>query len=424
MLGWHALEAVNPVHQEQEYRGRALLSITTASSAGHESVRYDKRMVGLEDQLKQRARELGFQLVGIAPATPADGFERLRAWLNQGCAGEMAYMHRHAEARRHPSSVLPDVRSVVMVGMNYYVGEGQRRSAKREARSAERGAPVSTFGHSALRASPSHAPTGKVARYAQGEDYHLVLCERLNRLLGWVQDQVPGCRGRGVVDTAPLLERDFARRAGLGWFGKNTMLLNKRLGSYFFLGALLLDVELRPDSAHETTHCGTCTACLDACPTQAFIEPGQLDARRCISYLTIELRGPIPRELRAPMGDWVFGCDICQEVCPWNRKAPAAAEPAFQPRADLESVDLVELLKLSEDEFRQRFRGTALTRAKRRGLLRNAAIALGNQGNPATLPALQRALGDSEPLIREAAQWAIERITARMKDGGGGSGPD
>ena len=210
-----------------------------------------------------------------------------------------------------------------------------------------------------------------------------------------MQQEVPGCRGRGVVDTAPLLERDFARRAGLGWFGKNTMLINKRLGSYFFLGALLLDLELRPDPAHETIHCGTCTACLDACPTQAFRGPGLLDARRCISYLTIELRVPIPEELRSSMTEWVFGCDICQEVCPWNRKAPVSAEPSFQPRADLRSLDLIELLGLSEEEFRRRFRGTALTRTKRRGLLRNAALALGNQGNPAALPALRAGPGRS-----------------------------
>jgi epoxyqueuosine reductase len=256
----------------------------------------------------------------------------------------------------------------------------------------------------------------KVARYARGADYHNVLRERLNQLLAWVQQQVPDCKGRGVVDTAPLLERDFARRAGLGWFGKNTMLLNKKLGSYFFLGALLLDLELTPDSPHETRHCGTCTACLDACPTEAFVAPGVLDSRRCISYLTIELRGPIREELRQPMGNWIFGCDICQEVCPWNRKAPFATEPALQPRADLENVDPLELLAISEEEFRQRFRGTALLRTKRRGLVRNVAIALGNSGNPNALPALQRALADPDPLIQEAAAWAIAQIERRMNE--------
>jgi epoxyqueuosine reductase len=344
-------------------------------------------MAPLEARLKQRAHELGFDLFGVAAAIPADGLDRLRFWLEQGYAGEMGYMQRHALAREHPSSILPAVRSVIMVGMNYLPA----------------------------RELPKVPGRAKVARYARGEDYHDVLRGRLHQLLTWLQEAVPGCRGRAVVDTAPLLERDFARRAGLGWFGKNTMLLNKRLGSYFFLGALLVDVELSPSPAHETAHCGSCTACLDACPTEAFVSPGLLDARRCISYLTIELRGPIPPELRAPLGDWVFGCDICQEVCPWNRKAPPSAEPAFQPREDLESIDLVELLGLSEEAFRLHFRGTALTRAKRRGLLRNAAIVLGNQGDPAALPALERALDDPEPLVREAARWAIEQITATQK---------
>jgi epoxyqueuosine reductase len=335
-------------------------------------------MEPLEVRLKAQAQVLGFDRVGIAPAAPADGFDRLRAWLDRGFAGEMAYMHRHAEARRHPAAVLAEVRSVVMVVMNYGPGSGG----------------------------------SGVARYARGADYHDVLRARLNCLLAWVQAEVPGCRGRGVVDTAPLLERDFARRAGLGWFGKNTMLLSKDLGSYLFLGALLLDLDLAADSPHETSHCGTCTACLDACPTQAFPEPGVLDSRRCISYLTIELRGPVPEELRAGIGDWLFGCDVCQEVCPWNRKAPAGREPALQPRPDLEGLDPVELLSLSEEAFRRRFRGTALTRPRRRGLLRNAALVLGNRGDPAALPALERALSDPEPLVRDAARWAIERIRA------------
>jgi epoxyqueuosine reductase len=366
-------------------------------------------MLALEDRLKRRARELGFELAGIAPATPADGLDRLRYWLDQGFAGAMGYMHRHAEARRDPAFILAEVRSVVMVGMNY----AGAHSAERGAQSAECGVEESAP-RSALCAP--RTPAAKVARYAQGEDYHDVLRRRLTQLLKWVQGEVPGCRGRGVVDTAPLLERDFARRAGLGWFGKNTMLLNKRLGSYFFLGALLLDLELRPDPPHEASHCGTCTACLDACPTQAFVGPGWLDSRRCISYLTIELKGPIPPELRAPMGEWLFGCDVCQEVCPWNRKAPPGAEPALWPRPDLEALDPVELLSLSEKEFRRRFRGTALLRTKRRGLLRNAAIVLGNRRDPTALPALRQALMDPEPDIQEAARWAIERITHAPKE--------
>jgi epoxyqueuosine reductase len=280
--------------------------------------------------------------------------------------------------------VLPEVRSVVMVGMSY---------------------------------KPAAEPTGpaRVARYARGADYHDVLRDRLNHLLAWVQGEVPGCVGRGVVDTAPLLERDFARRAGLGWVGKNTMLINKHAGSYLFLGALLLNLDLRPDPPHETSHCGSCTACLDACPTGAFAGPGWLDSRRCISYLTIELRGPVPEDLREGMGDWLFGCDVCQEVCPWNRKAPAGAEPALLPRADLEALDPAELLSLSEEEFRRRFRGTALMRARRRGLLRNAALVLGNVGGAEALPALDGALADPEPLVREAAAWALERVKERLE---------
>jgi epoxyqueuosine reductase len=355
-------------------------------------------MRSLEEQIKEQAHTLGFELAGIAPAAPADGFAHLRDWLAAGFAGEMAYMERHAEARRHPAAVLPEVRSVVMVAMNYAASEGRTSQL----------APGEPAGMQAPRSLAA-----RVARYARGSDYHDVLRQRLKRLLAWIQQQRPGCRGRGVVDTAPLLERDFARRAGLGWFGKNTMLLNKRLGSYFFLGALLLDLELKPDPPHETSHCGSCTACLDACPTQAFVGPYQLDSRRCISYLTIELRGPVPAELREGMGEWLFGCDVCQEVCPWNRKASASREPAFEPRPDLEVVDPAELLGLTEEEFRQRFRGTALMRAKRRGLLRNAALVLGNQGARTALPVLQRALNDPEPLVREAAAWAIARITGR-----------
>jgi epoxyqueuosine reductase len=336
----------------------------------------------LEARLKEHAHALGFTLVGIAAAAPADGFTHLEDWLAHGFAGEMHYMQRHRDARRDPVSVLPEVRSVVMVAMSY--------------------------------AAPPHEPPaglyGKVARYAGGRDYHDVLRGKLNELLAWVQSERRGTGGRGVVDTAPLLERDFARRAGLGWFGKNTMLLHKQHGSYTLLGALLLDCALEPDEPFTTSHCGSCTRCLDACPTDAFAGPFQLDARRCISYLTIELRGEVPSELRGGIGEWVFGCDVCQEVCPWNRKAPPGTEPALAPAVVGRTLDLIELLGLSEEEFRRRFRDTALWRSRRRGLLRNAAIVLGNRGDARALPALERALGDAEPLVREAAHWAIERI--------------
>jgi epoxyqueuosine reductase len=346
-------------------------------------------MAPLESRIKDHARALGFELVGIAPASDADGFAHLQEWLAHGYAGEMGYMSRHADAHRHPQSILPDVRSVVMVGINY--------------KSVEYSLPSTKYS----------VPPGRVSRYAGGLDYHDVLRDKLKELLTWIQQQIPSIRGRATIDTAPLLERDFARRAGLGWFGKNTMLIDKQLGSYFFLGALLLDLPLQADEPFDTSHCGTCTRCLDACPTDAFVAPYQLDARRCISYLTIELRGAIAEDLRPLMGDWIFGCDICQEVCPWNRKAPAGKEPAFEPTMAGLHVDLIELLSISEEEFRRRYRHTPLWRTKRSGLLRNAAIALGNVGDERAIPALTSAANDDEPVIREAARWAIEHIERR-----------
>jgi epoxyqueuosine reductase len=348
-------------------------------------------MSTLENALKQQARRLGFDLAGIAAATDAETYDVFRQWLEQGHAGDMAYLHRHADARRHPAAVLPEVRSVVMLAMNYQPSQADVQELP--------------------------PGTGRVARYARGVDYHELLWQRLDELLAWVRQQRPGCQGRGVVDTAPLLERDFARRAGLGWFGKNTMLLDKHLGSYFFLAALLLDVALTPDAAHVAQHCGTCTACLDACPTAAFVGPGRLDARRCISYLTIEQRGPIAEDLRPLLGDWVFGCDVCQEVCPWNRKAPPSAEEAFGRQFPDGSVDLAELLQLTEEQFRVRFRQAPFWRPRRSGMLRNAALVLGNRGAASALPALEMAAHDADPVVREAAEWALRRIRQRQGAG-------
>ncbi|MGF1578070.1 MAG: tRNA epoxyqueuosine(34) reductase QueG [Gemmataceae bacterium] len=358
-------------------------------------------MTTLENRIKAQAQELGFELVGIALATEAETYGVFRDWLSEGYAGEMTYLSKHGAAREHPRSIVPEVKSLVMVGMNYKPPEELRRPVGVEpTRKREPELPA------------SRPNSGKVARYARGVDYHNLMWKRLDQLLEWLQGIVPECHGRGVVDTAPLLERDFARRAGLGWFGKNTMLLNKRYGSYFFLGALLLNIELTPDLAHGSFHCGSCTACLKACPTDAFVAPGKMDARRCISYLTIELRESVPLEFRPGMEDWVFGCDVCQEVCPWNRKAPSGVEPALQGQPGNDLLDLVELFELDEEQFRERFRGTPLTRPKRRGILRNAAIVLGNVGDESALPALER-LTREEPMIAEAAQWAIEEIRRR-----------
>lgn len=350
----------------------------------------------LEDRLRDRAEQLGFELCGIAAAVAPSGIGALQDWIDAGFAGEMGYIPRRAGAYQHPENVLPGVRSVVMVAMNYHDG-GRTESAS--------------------------VNGGRVAKYATGAaDYHDVLKQRLKQLAAFLHEQRPGCRTRPVVDTAPLLERDFARLAGLGWFGKNTMLINRRLGSWLFLGALLTDVRLEPDAPHQTSHCGTCTRCLDACPTDAFVEPYVLDARRCISYLTIELRDqPVPEALRDGMGDWVFGCDVCQDVCPWNRKAPPSGEPAFAPVSDLAPADLSWLLSLSESDFRQRFRGTPLERPGRSGVLRNAAIAAGNSGDRRHLSALASAETDECELISDAATWAIRKlqeIGCRSNDGG------
>jgi epoxyqueuosine reductase len=339
----------------------------------------------LATRLKAETRARGFALAGIAPAAPADDFHHFTEWLDRGFAGEMNYLHTHRNQRRNPDSVLAGVRSVLMVGLEYF----------------ERGAPTREGGRE-----------GRIARYAQGPDYHPYIWERLNDLGAWLERESPGCSTRAVTDTAPLLERDFARRAGLGWIGKNTLLIHPRRGSFFFLGALLTDLALEPDEPFAAQHCGTCTACLDACPTGAFPEPHVLDATRCISYLTIELRAAIPNELREPIGDWLFGCDICQDVCPWNRRFAGQSE-AFPHAAELESLDPIELLGLDEPAFRSRFKKTALWRAKRTGLLRNAAIVLGNIGDERALPALERALVDDE-LIAEAAAWAIARIRSRL----------
>jgi len=335
----------------------------------------------LTEALKLQAAKLGFSLCGVCPAVAPPGLGRFEEWLAAGYAGEMRYLVDRREAYQHPRHLLEGVRSIVMLAWNY--------------RTAEPAEP--------------RAGQGRVSRYAWGHtDYHDFIRARLQDLAGWLRGHVPTARVRGVVDTAPLLEREFAQLAGLGWIGKNTLLLNRQQGSWFFLAALLTDLDLRYDQPYETDHCGTCRACLDACPTDAFPRPYLLDATRCISYLTIELQRAIPSELRSGIGDWLFGCDVCQEVCPWNSRAPRSQQNEFAPRDDCHPADLIALFDLDDAAFRERFRHTPLWRPKRRGLLRNAAIVLGNKPTDAAIPALIRGLNDDDPLVRGACAWALK----------------
>jgi epoxyqueuosine reductase len=344
----------------------------------------------LTDEIKCRARELGFDLCGIAPAGPSEFKTEYRAWMAKGFHGEMAYMARDPERRLDPALVLPGARSIVVAGMNYYT----------------------------VSEADTDAPDRALfARYARNRDYHDVMAGRLRDLLAFIRERAPETEGRVYVDTGPLLEREAAWRAGLGWFGKNTMLINTRRGSYFLLGEILLNLPLPPDQpAHGG--CGTCTRCLDACPTGAIVRPYELDARQCISYLTIEQKGPIPGEPAAKMNRWVFGCDICQEVCPFNiRRAEPTDEPSFQPREITRAPLLTDLLSMTDDEFRQAFRRSPVKRAKRRGLLRNAAAALSSSDEPETERALKAACEDPDPLVREQAMQSLSALRVRRARG-------
>ncbi|MEX2220816.1 MAG: tRNA epoxyqueuosine(34) reductase QueG [Candidatus Rokuibacteriota bacterium] len=294
----------------------------------------------LTGAVKALALELGFDLVAVGPADPPEHGPAFRRWVEAGHAGTMSYLERRLEERLDPARVLPGARSALCVALNYFQGE------------------------------PADASWRPVARYAWGRDYHDVIGPRLERLAAYLAE-AGGARSKGYVDTGPVLERDVAARAGLGWVGKNTMLLHPRLGSWFFIGMLLTTADLAHDRPL-ADRCGTCRACLDACPTGAFVAPYVLDARRCISYLTIEHRGDIDPELHAAMTGWQFGCDICQDVCPWNRKAPVTPETEFHPRASYPGAEAV--TAMDDETLRLRFRGTPLLRAKASGLRRNAAI--------------------------------------------------
>jgi epoxyqueuosine reductase len=322
---------------------------------------------------------LGFDLVGITGAQPPNHSREFERWLASGFHGEMGYMATNARKRSDPSQILSEAQSIVVAGMNHYTGDHER--------------------------------AGRIARYAWGtRDYHDVMSEKLKQLSAAINELGgPNTRSLWYVDTGPILERDLAQRAGIGFIGKHTNLISRRLGNWILLGEVLTNLDLPPDQP-EREYCGTCHRCIDVCPTRAIVGPYRLDARLCISYLTIELKGAIPVELRPLIGDYVFGCDDCLEVCPWNRFAKLSPAREFQRR---EMPPLTEFLSWEEQKFSECFRSTPIFRIKRRGFLRNVCVVLGNTGDASALPALERALLDEEPLVREHAAWAVERIRAR-----------
>jgi epoxyqueuosine reductase len=349
-------------------------------------------MSDLPERVRALGLALGFERVGFAPAAPAPRNGFLREWLARGYAGEMAYLARRVEERIDARRLVRGARTLIVVALRY-----------------------------ARERSPSRSDC-RIARYAGGDDYHDVLRQRLDAFEHGIEALVGApVNSRSYVDTGPVLERAAGARAGLGWIGKHTLLIDRALGSYFFLGVVITDLAL-PGDPEEPDHCGSCRACLDACPTAAFPEPYVLDASRCLSYTTIELRGAVPEALRRAQGDWVFGCDICQEVCPWNGRAERRAEAAsaasaslrsrLAPRPALEAATLAWLLDLDEDAWRAATRRTALRRAKHRGLLRNALVAAGNRADPMHRAAVARHAASGDPLIAEHARWALERIDA------------
>jgi epoxyqueuosine reductase len=331
----------------------------------------------LEERLRTEARDLGFSACGFAAARPVERGAFLDGWLAAGFAGDMHYLGRHPERRLTVAGILPRARTVISLAVPYAPPPLPAVDWRRTLR-------------------------GRIAAYARGDDYHRVIEERLVAFERVLARLAPDAATRRYVDTGAVLEREWAARAGLGWFGKNTMLLATRAGSWFFLAELITELGLTPD-APTADHCGRCTRCLDACPTGALADGLVMDARRCIAYLTIEHRGAIPVALRPRLGPWVFGCDVCQEVCPWN----APATPTGAADADGLFPFLPDLLRLDAAAFRARFAGTSLARTRRRGLVRNAAVVLGNTGNPAAVPALTHALGDREALVRRHAAWAL-----------------
>ena len=342
----------------------------------------------MKEAIRQRAMELGFDDCRFARAAAPDSARQFQNWVAEGKFGEMSWIQRNAEKRVEPQKVLPDAKTAICLAVSY---------AK-----DPRG-----------KAPSDNQPCGTVARYARFNDYHDILGERLKLLTQFVNETGGGqIRSLWYVDTGPILERDFAQRAGIGFVGKHTNLISRKSGNWIFLAEILTTLDLEPD-AGEKNHCGKCTRCISACPTNAITAPFELDARRCISYLTIELKGPIPLEFREAIGNRIYGCDDCLAACPWNKFAHEGSLMKPHARDDLDQPNLIELLSLDDKAFKTRFAASPVLRPKRRGLLRNVCVALGNIGDKTALPALEKASHDAEPLIAEHAHWAIERIQAR-----------
>jgi epoxyqueuosine reductase len=356
-----------------------------AQHAGTRSPSALDSAIHLKERLIDFARDVGFDLCRIAKCSPPAHTNEFVDWLNAGAHGEMGYMARGEEKRRDPQNILPGAKSIVVLALNYFQSDKIQRS--------------------------DSAATGRVARYAWGDDYHQVIEAKLRKIDSFLREV--GGEQKCYVDTGPVLERDYAAMAGTGWHGKSTMLINQKLGTWFFLAEILTTLELPLDEPMRD-RCGTCERCITACPTGAITAPHKLDARRCISYLTIELKSTIPLELRPLIGDRIFGCDDCLDACPWNRFAKVSRETAFNARRSTTQFLLRDYLALNETEFRNLFRNSPIKRIKRRGFLRNVCVALGNVGTRDDLPALQRAALDPEPLISEHATWAIDQVELRM----------
>jgi epoxyqueuosine reductase len=339
----------------------------------------------LTERIKHRALTIGFDLVGVSPVEAPAHSQAFVDWIRQGYQGEMAYLARTADQRLRPGLHLAWARSAVAVGLNYNTHQ--------------------------MRSGAAEGIRGWISGYAWGDDYHVVMREMLDRLGAAVNEEAGWeVQARAFVDAGPVTDREVAARAGVGWYGKNTNLISPRIGSFFFLGELFLDLALDWDRP-VLDRCGQCRLCLDACPTNALVGPYVLDARRCISYLTIEQKGAIPRDLRSSIGAHIYGCDTCQDVCPYNTKCRPTKEPAFQPRPGLHAPELIPLLDLTEGQFKVKFRGSPILRAKRRGFLRNVCVALGNSRRPEAVPALARTLReDPDALVRAHATWALGRI--------------